>query len=186
MPKIVDIDSERQNILLGFQRCALSTPFNEVSVRDIAASAGISHSKIFNYYRNKDEIIIAYARYIADKYSQAFESVVAQVSGDPGNQKELLQNLIRKLYEIDSDNSIERLCAQIYILGQYDDHMKQVVMEAFDKWRHSLRRMLQKYFSNVSESQVRAVLILVEGISIYRMNDELPIEDAMKILDDLF
>lgn len=186
MPKIVDIDSERQNILLGFQRCAQTKPFNEVSVRDIAASAGISHSKIFNYYRSRDEIIIAYARYIAERYSQAFESVVAQIPGEADSNKALLQNLIRKLYEIDSESILERLYAQIYILGQYDAHMKQVVMEAFDEWRHSLRRMLQKHFSDVSDSQVRAALILVEGISIYRMNDELPMEDALKILDDLF
>ena len=63
--------------------------------------------------------------------------------------------------------------------------MKQIVLEAYADWRKSIRQMLQKHFPDVPEIEVQYVLILVEGILIYRMNDDLPLEEALKILDNL-
>ena len=43
MPLIVDKEAIREEILMAFQRCIEKKPLMNVSLRDIAAEAGMSH-----------------------------------------------------------------------------------------------------------------------------------------------
>lgn len=46
MPLIVDKDAVRRDILMAFQRCMEKKPMAKVSLRDIAAEAGMSHANL--------------------------------------------------------------------------------------------------------------------------------------------
>ena len=52
MPIIVDRDQIRMDILMAFQRCIERKPMMNVSLRDIAAEAGMSHAKLLNYFES--------------------------------------------------------------------------------------------------------------------------------------
>ena len=52
MPIIVDKEKVRMEILMAFQRCIETKPIDKVSLRDIAAEAGMSHPKLLNYFEN--------------------------------------------------------------------------------------------------------------------------------------
>ena len=62
MPIIVDRDQIRRDILMAFQRCIERKPMMNVSLRDIAAEAGMSHAKLLNYFESKNDLILAYVR----------------------------------------------------------------------------------------------------------------------------
>lgn len=186
MPKIVDTDVEKQKIIDAFRQCVLRKPLEKVSVRDIAKEAGISHTKIFIYFKNKDEIIMTYAKQIARLYSRTFQNIVRSISRKQRHKKEVLQHLISELYRVDPDNTVEKLYAQIYILGQYNEEMRNVVLEAYSDWRKSLQGMMQVSGTVDTESEMRSLLVLVEGILIYRMNDALSQAEALKMISDLF
>ena len=62
MPLIVDKAAVREEILMAFQRCIDKKPLMNVSLRDIAAEAGMSHPKLLNYFGSKDELILSYVR----------------------------------------------------------------------------------------------------------------------------
>ena len=66
MPAIVDHDEMRMQILEAFQRCITAKPITQISLRDIAAEAGMSHAKLLYYFKNKDELIISYVKYTKD------------------------------------------------------------------------------------------------------------------------
>jgi AraC-like DNA-binding protein len=76
MPIIVDKDAVRMEILMAFQRCIDKKPMTSISLRDIAAEAGMSHPKLLNYFENKDDLILTYCRYtrqyMSEKCSQWF------------------------------------------------------------------------------------------------------------------
>lgn len=186
MPKIVNPDNERKNILTAFEHCLLSKPINSVTVRDIAKEAGISHAKIFFYFNNKEEIIMAYAKHIAQVYCQGFEGITAKAFQNTHSKIELLKNLILELYSLDKNNIVEKAYAQIYILGQYSEEMRKIILEAYAGWRESIKVMLAHFDPHATDSEARSILVLVEGILIYRMNDALPQQDALRIPEDLF
>ena len=59
MPIIVDRDQIRMDILMAFQRCIERKPMMNVSLRDIAAEAGMSHAKLLNYFESKNDLILS-------------------------------------------------------------------------------------------------------------------------------
>jgi len=186
MPKIVDTAAEKQKIIDAFQQCVLRKPIEKVSVRDIAKEAGTSHTKIFSYFNNKEEIIMTYAKQIANLYSYTFENIITSISTERRDKKEILRRLISELYRVDPDNIVEKLYAQIYVLGQYSEEMREVVLEAYSGWRNSLKNILITSDAEDAESKTRSLLVLVEGILIYRMNDALSKSEALEIISDLF
>ena len=70
MPLIVDKEAVRMEILMAFQRCIDSKPLTNVSLRDIAAEANMSHAKLLNYFDSKEELLVSYVRYTRDFMSQ--------------------------------------------------------------------------------------------------------------------
>ena len=70
MPLIVDKEAVRMEILMAFQRCIDSKPLTNVSLRDIAAEANMSHAKLLNYFDSKEELLVSYVRYTRDYMSQ--------------------------------------------------------------------------------------------------------------------
>lgn len=76
MPIIVDREQIRKDILMAFERCIERKPMLSVSLRDIAAEAGMSHAKLLNYFESKNDLVLAYVRYtreyMSEKCSQWF------------------------------------------------------------------------------------------------------------------
>lgn len=63
MPLVVDKDAVRLEILMAFQRCIESKLLDRITLRDIAAEAGISHPKLLNYFDSRDDLVMSYVRY---------------------------------------------------------------------------------------------------------------------------
>lgn len=185
MPKIVNIEDEKENIINAFQNCILEMPLSDVSVRIIAKRANISHSKIFSYFKNKNEIIITYANKIAEDYSIAFRDLLIKYKNLDKSNLSVLNSIMSELFEIDPNNIIEKLYAQIYVLGQYDDEIKSVVLKAYDNWRKSLKKLMLTIDNKITDEQIKSILILIEGIMIYRMNDNFSEKEAKNILNNL-
>lgn len=70
MPIIVDKEKVRMDILLAFQRCIEKKPIDKVTLRDIAAEAGMSHPKLLNYFESKDALILSYVKYTREYMSK--------------------------------------------------------------------------------------------------------------------
>ena len=70
MPLIVDKQAVRMDILMAFQRCIDRKPLTNVSLRDIAAEASMSHAKLLNYFDSKEELLVSYVRYTRDYMSE--------------------------------------------------------------------------------------------------------------------
>lgn len=66
MPLVVDKEAMRLEILMAFQRCIERKPLTKVSLRDIAAEAGMSHAKLLNYFDSRDALVVSYVRYTKD------------------------------------------------------------------------------------------------------------------------
>ena len=52
MPLIVDKEAVRHEILMAFEACISDKPIDRISLRDIAARAGMTHPKLLNYYHS--------------------------------------------------------------------------------------------------------------------------------------
>src|SRR5882757_5398898 len=67
MPKIVDHDARRREIIEAVWALIARRGLDAVTMRDLAAEAGYANGALAGYFRNKDEILLA-------AFQHAFES----------------------------------------------------------------------------------------------------------------
>lgn len=175
MPLIVDKEAMRRDILMAFQRCMEKKPMAKVSLRDIAAEAGMSHAKLLNYFDSRDDLVISYVRYTKDfmtekckawftehdrrdyesnlAYMNAFMSYVA--NGKAGEQR-------------------PNATTQTYVLTHYNADIAALVKDEFREWRETMEQCLVAIYGDVvGKQEAEAMMILIAGTFICNYNNAL-------------
>jgi AcrR family transcriptional regulator len=80
MPKVTEEyrEARRAQILDAARRCFIRQGFQETSMQDLLAEAGLSSGAVYNYFSSKDEIIVAIAE---ESISQVISLMDEFVSG---------------------------------------------------------------------------------------------------------
>ncbi len=69
MPLIVDKEKEKTKILQAFEKCIEEKTIDNITLRDIAAKANMSHPKLLNYFNNKEDLVLSYCEYAKEYMS---------------------------------------------------------------------------------------------------------------------
>ena len=121
MPIIVDRDQIRMDILMAFQRCIERKPMMNVSLRDIAAEAGMSHAKLLNYFESKNDLILAYVRYtreyMSEKCSQWF---AGHDRADYASNLAYMNAFMDYVANAPAHEQRPNATTQTYVLARYD------------------------------------------------------------------
>lgn len=75
-------EQKRQQILEATCRCLCEKPFHTLTIKDIAAEAGLSHGLVHYYFANKQEVLVETAAFLADYFRNvAAEEIAALGDG---------------------------------------------------------------------------------------------------------
>lgn len=165
MPLIVDKDKVRLDILMAFERCMKETPMMNVSLRDIAKEAGMSHANLLNYFSNKDDLVVSYVRYVRDFVSQICIDWFATHSR---RRYKSNINYLNAFMSYVSENSFGEnrpgALAQIYVLTHYNKEIADLVRKEFQQWRSVMETVLVGiYGEEVGKKEAEAMVILIVG-----------------------
>lgn len=165
MPLIVDKEKVRLDILMAFERCMKVTPMMNVSLRDIAKEAGMSHANLLNYFSSKDDLVVSYVRYVRDFVSQICIDWFATHS-----RKRYRSNInyLNAFMSYVAENSFgenrPQSLAQIYVLTHYNEDIAELVKKEFAQWRKVMEDALVKvYGDSVGRKEAEAMVILIAG-----------------------
>lgn len=165
MPLIVDKDKVRLDILMAFERCMKVTPMMNVSLRDIAKEAGMSHANLLNYFASKDDLVMSYIKYVRDFVSQIcinwFESHSRKRYKSNLNY---LNAFMAYVAENKFGDKRPNALAQIYVLTHYNPEIATLVRDEFAEWRRVMEEALVKvYGGEVGRKEAEAMVILIAG-----------------------
>lgn len=165
MPLIVDKDKVRLDILMAFERCMKEIPMMNVSLRDIAKEAGMSHANLLNYFTSKDDLVISYVRYVRDFVSKICIDWFATHSR---KRYKSSINYLNAFMSYVADNKFgdnrPGALAQIYVLTHYNPEIAALVKEEFVEWRKVMEDALVKvYGEEVGKKEAEVMVILIAG-----------------------
>lgn len=89
MPRVVDHEQRRTEIAYGVIAVAAEQGLAAVSLRSVAAAAGVSMGRVQHYFADKDELVRHACRLVLTRARQQFESDAAE-----GGPRENLRNLL--------------------------------------------------------------------------------------------
>lgn len=172
MPLIVDKNAVRMEILMAFQRCIDKKPLMNVSLRDIAAEAGMSHAKLLNYFDSKDELIVSYVRYTREYMSEKCKAWFLEHSrADYGSNLEYMNAFMSYVARGKVGEKRPNAMTQTYVLAHYNERVAELVRGEFAEWRAVMEQCLYAiYGDEAGEREAEAMMILIAGTFICNYN----------------
>ena len=175
MTVVVDKDKVRHDILMAFERCMEETPMTNVSLRDIAREAGMSHANLLNYFSSKDDLVVSYVRYTRDFISTKCKEWFAT-----HNRKRYKSNLsymnALMSYVANTPAGEKRPSAttQTYVLAKYNPEIAELIQEEFRAWHKVMEEcLIEIYGDKVGKKEAEVMMILIAGTFICNYNNAL-------------
>lgn len=184
MPIIVDREAVRMEILLAFQRCIDVKPLDKISLRDIAAEAGMSHPKLLNYFASRDDIVLSYVRYVKDFMSDRCRAWFAEHRrAQYGSNLDYLNAFMEYVANGKPGETRPNATTQTYVLAHYSPEVAELVRAEFREWRETMEQcLIGIYGAEAGRAQAEAMMILIAGTFICNYNGALTGEINHNIL----
>jgi AcrR family transcriptional regulator len=180
MPKKVDRQERRTLIADALMRVAADNGLEAVSLRHVAAAAGVSAGMVQHYFSNKAEMM-AFALAVVRERSQARATgAVARLGADPA-PRELLRTIVAALLPLDDDRRDDGRVALAFLAYT-------AVRPAAASALHEDTAQLVGFFAglipgpNPTETAA-GLLALMEGLGVYLLGGQYTTEQALDALD---
>lgn len=81
MPKIVDHDTRRETFALAAMRLMARHGLEGVTMRAVAAEAGLSYGSLFHYFDSKDALLLHAVQFLTEQQTRRVNEYQSQYSG---------------------------------------------------------------------------------------------------------
>ena len=131
----------RAEIVGALYKCILKSGYQNTSVRDIAAEAGIQVGALYYYFENKDEILYSVADYVFAKYKGNF----LRLSGDQPDKspEDMLEKGLRFFFiDVAGDRSLVIVFQELLILSRHDKKLRTSLAKLYKQYRKEVAEFL--------------------------------------------
>lgn len=187
MPKIVNVEEIKQEILLAFQRCTKTKPIIKITMREIAQEAQMSHPKVLYYFGSMDDLVFEYVDYISQLYNHLFTDWIAaykKEKPEPICPIEAIDSLLRNVAAYDNQEH-SKTFIQIYTLAQFDDRIGETIKNTYREWIRSLKIVIKELYGVEKDHLAEPLMMLIEGVMLYTVNNNIVDLSNRKILSAL-
>lgn len=140
VPKLVDRDQRRQEILEVTWRIMASRGADAATMREIAREAGYANGALAPYFAGKDELVEAAYVFVFERTNERIQTAVSGKRGVPA--------LRAFLVEVLPTTELTRLEARIVLpfwnRTVTDHRLARLNDAAMRRWRHDLRRLVEE------------------------------------------
>lgn len=134
MPKIVDHDTRRREIVAAVWALIARSGLDAVTMRDLAAEAGYANGALAPYFRSKDEIL-----QVAFQYAVECTDVRARQAVGDATGLDALRRLCHEIMPLDETRLLEaRVVVAFWGRALHDRRMANIHASTTETWR---RRM---------------------------------------------
>lgn len=170
MPKIVDHDERRSEVLSAARRVIVRDGIDAATTRAIAKEAGYSNGVLAHYFADKDEILLSALRQSHQRIRERLAVRVAGVSGLAALREVLLDNL-----PLDAERTQEtRLEVSFWSRSLASEHLAEVQRAEAGELRSAVRALLGQAQAagevasgeNLDDA-TEHLLALVDGLSLH-------------------
>ncbi|MBD3943851.1 TetR family transcriptional regulator C-terminal domain-containing protein [Microbacterium sp. NEAU-LLC] len=186
MPKIVDHDERRRQIADAVYRVTARSGLDAVSLRHVAAEAGVTAGMVQHYFPSKDDMLAHAMEVARQRYEERFTAAVAALGPD-ATPRETLRAILRNFIPRDAveiDDGRVSLAFQAYAATR-DEPAERLAAE--DALLHGHLSGLVEACAEVSAAEASLVatglLATAEGLGLKVLSAGLASRTAVDALD---
>ena len=180
MPKKVDAQERRTLIADALMRVAADQGLEAVSLRHVAAEAGVSPGMVQHYFRTKDEMMAFALAVVRDRNQIRVTEAVARL-GDNPPPRLLLRTMIAALLPLDEPTRNDgRVALAFLAYTAVRPAAASTVREETAQMIGFIASILPSLNANVAAA---GLLALMEGLGVYLLGGHYTAEQALSALD---
>ncbi|GAU65678.1 putative TetR family transcriptional regulator [Streptomyces sp. NBRC 110611] len=197
MPKKVDHEARRREISEALWRIAGTRGLDGVSLRDVAAEAGISLGRLQHYFRTKDEMLLFALRHINRLAAERIRRRIEALPGEPA-PRDVLRACLSGMLPLDDKSRVGQLVgAAYYARAVHDEALRAEARQGIPQLRAFFTDQLRLAAARgelpperATEDEAMLLIGLADGLATYVLLDVHDPRTALRLLDrhlaDLF
>jgi AcrR family transcriptional regulator len=181
MPRRVDRRARRELLADALMRLAAAQGLDGVSLRHVAAEAGVSTGMVQHYFRTKDEMMTFALGIVMERIRDR-----SQAAAVPATPRELVRGLLLEVLPLDETRRLENHVVLAFLAYAA---VKPSIASGLRESAAEMRRFLADQLvsagaGGVDPDQAAAgLLALVDGLGLQVLSRQYPVEDAIVALD---
>jgi AcrR family transcriptional regulator len=186
----VDHEARRREISEALWRIASTRGLAGVSLRDVAAQAGISLGQLQHYFTTKDEMLVFALDYIGQLAERRVRSRIRAMADSP-SPRDVLRATLMEMLPLDDKSRTGILVNIAYFVRALSDERLQVhAKEGIPALRSFFAEQISLAIQRGEvaperdpEREAMLMISLVDGLTTYALLDVLTPTDALKLID---
>jgi AcrR family transcriptional regulator len=186
----VDHEARRREISEALWRIASTRGLAGVSLRDVAAQAGISLGQLQHYFTTKDEMLVFALDYIGQLAERRVRSRIKAMADSP-SPRDVLRATLMEMLPLDDKSRTGILVNIAYFVRALSDERLQVhAKEGIPALRSFFAEQISLAIQRGEvaperdpEREAMLMISLVDGLTTYALLDVLTPTDALKLVD---
>jgi AcrR family transcriptional regulator len=180
MPKKVDHDARREELVLAAWRVIAANGIDEVTIRDIARESGYSSGVLAHYFKNKDDLLAHALQLSHTRIRKRYDAEVEETS----TAVDALRAILIDNLPIDEQRELEtRIEMSFWARALRNDELHEIQQKESETLRALLRELIEKAQKDkaISKKHDREEVIellgaVIDGISLHALlyPDRLP------------
>lgn len=185
MPKKVDAAGRRQEIARALHRVTAEQGLERVSLRHVAAEAGVSPGLVQHWFRTKDEML----RFALQTVGEQVEARLARRATEleHGSPREAVRALLVELLPLDEERHLEAHVAVAFgARAAVSPEIARSVRKGLDQMRAFIADRIPVGGTSVGDPARAALALtaLVDGLAAHTLAEQCTAEEAEAALDD--
>jgi AcrR family transcriptional regulator len=188
MPKKVDHDARREELVLAAWRVIAARGIDEVTIREIARESGYSSGVLAHYFENKDDLLAHALRLSHTRIQKRYDAELGAPAAADALKGILLDNL-----PLDEQRELEtRIEMSFWARALRNEALHEIQQQESETLRALLRELVenaQKEGTVSTEHEMEDVIELlgavIDGVSLHALlyPDRLPAEKQARVME---
>ncbi|MEV4441708.1 TetR family transcriptional regulator C-terminal domain-containing protein [Streptomyces sp. NPDC049577] len=190
MPKRVDHEERRRRIAEALWRIASTRGLDGVSLRDVAAEAGISLGQLQHYFATKDEMLVFSLDHISELATARVRDRILALAHTP-SAREIIRETIAEMLPRDANSRTGLLVQLAYFVRAVHDermarHAQQGVPALAGFFADQIRAAIERgevAADRDPHTEAMLLIAMADGLSGYALMDVCSVGEALRLAD---
>lgn len=161
MPKIVDAEARRQEVVQAVFRIIASDGLERASLREVAEEAGLAVGSVRHYFASSDELLVFSFASVIDRITARLEAALPAVEDEvPGSEEQHIAvlNLLGQLLPLDEELAVD---ACVWMAFRHAARIKPVLQEEAERSHRTIAALVGRLIILLSPGQASDQQVLV-------------------------
>lgn len=161
MPKIVDAEARRQEVVQAVFRIIASDGLERASLREVAEEAGLAVGSVRHYFASSDELLVFSFGSVIDRIAGRLEAALTSVEDAPpesSRQHQAVLNLLGQFLPLDEELAVD---ACVWMAFRHAARIKPVLAAEAERSHRTVAAVVGRLIMALSPGEADAQQTLV-------------------------